>query len=205
MKKYSTFILILIITFNYSCSSTTQIKSSWGEAEKEVAIGKLNKVLVVALFKNETSNRTAEDQMVKYLGGKGVVSYDYFNANFNRKDAAVIQDKIRADGFDGAVTMRLIDVDKEVTYVPGNISTYPRYFYSFSDYYFRSFNYYQTAGNYVNTKTYTVETNVYSIKENKIIWTGLTETTNPDGVEKMTAEIAKVIFNKMMKQGFISK
>ena len=203
MKKYSFWSFIILITFNISCSSSTQIKSSWGEAEKEVAISTLKKVLVVALFKNETSNRNAEDQMIKYLNGKGVVSYNYFTENFNRKDAFAIREKIIADGFDGAVTMRLIDVEKEVTYVPGNISTYPKYFYSFSDYYFRSYNFYQNSGNYVNTKTYTVETNVYSIKENKIIWTGLTKTTNPNGVEKMTAEISKVIYKRMMKQGFI--
>jgi hypothetical protein len=46
---------------------------------------------------------------------------------------------------------------------------------------------------------------VYSIKEDKIIWSGLTETTNPDGVESMTNEIVKTVYKKMVKEGFISK
>ncbi len=61
-----------------SCTST-QITSTWKEPNKEVAIDKLNKVLVVALFKDETSRRRAEDEMAGYLNGKGVVSYNYFD------------------------------------------------------------------------------------------------------------------------------
>ena len=37
------------------------------EPDKTVAIGKLNKVLVVAMLKNETSRHKAEDQMVKVV------------------------------------------------------------------------------------------------------------------------------------------
>lgn len=49
-----------------------------------------------------------------------------------------------------------------------------------------------------------MEVNVYSIKEDKIIWTGLTETTDPKGVRKMTEQIAKVVYKRMRKEGFVS-
>jgi hypothetical protein len=101
--------------------------------------------------------------------------------------------------------MRLIDVDKEQTYTPGNMILYPDYYRNFSGYYYRSWSYYSTPGYYLTTKTYTIEVNVYSIKADKIIWSGLTESTNPDGVKRMTEEVAKVVFNKMVEQGFISK
>jgi hypothetical protein len=45
---------------------------------------------------------------------------------------------------------------------------------------------------------------VYSIKEDRIIWSGLTETTDPDGVKKMTEEVANAVYKKMIKEGFIS-
>ena len=50
-----------------------------------------------------------------------------------------------------------------------------------------------------------METNVYSIKEDKIIWTGLTETVNPDGVDKMIREISKVVYKTMIEEGFVKK
>jgi hypothetical protein len=142
--------------------------------------------------------------MVGYLKGKGVASYNYLDAGTSTKNEQAIRDKIRDDGFDGAVTIRLIDVDKEQVYTPGIISTYPAYYRNFSGYYYRSWSNYSTPGFYSTTKTYTVETNVYSIKEDKIIWTGITATTDPGGVEKLTEEVTRVVYRKMLKEGFIS-
>ena len=187
-----------------SSCSLTKITSTWREPNKEISLNKLNKVLVVALFQNETSRRKAEDQMVSYFYGKGVASYNYLDKDISMKNENAIREKIKNDGFDGAVTMRLLDVDKEDVYSRGNISMYPSYYRNFSGYYFRNWGYFSDPGYYSTTKTYTVETNVFSIKEDKIIWSGITKTTDPSGVTKMTDEIGKAVFNEMVKEGFIS-
>lgn len=202
MKKLLLTTIILSLLLLYSCIST-KVVSSWSEPDKEVTIANLSKVLVVAMFHNETSNRKAEDQMVGYLKGKGVVSYNYLNENFNKKDVVAIRELIKKDGFDGAVTMRLVDVEKEKIYTPGETNYYPSYYRSFSGYYYSWLNYQSTPGYYTTTKTYTVETNVYSIKMDKIIWSGLTQTTDPKGVKNLTDEVAKVVYKKMLKEGFI--
>ena len=204
MKKIIIPALIIITALVSGCSST-HITSSWREPDKSVVVEKLNKVLVVALFKDETSRHRAEDQMAGYLSGKGIASYNYLDASFNKANEELLRRKIKADGFDGAVTMRLVDVEKEKTYTPGNISLYPQYYRFFSGYYHRSWSNYSTPGYYTTTKVYTIETNVYSIKEDRIIWSGLTETTNPDGVKKITEEVAQAVYKKMVKEGFISK
>lgn len=204
MKKIILPALLVGAIIAASCTST-RITSSWREPDKQVAVNKLNKVLVVALFKDETSRHKAEDQMAGYLKGKGIVSYNYLKESFDKKNEDALREKIKKDGFDGAVTMRLVDVDKEENYTRGNISSYPAYYRNFSGYYYRSWSYYSTPGYYTTTKTYTIETNVYSIKEDKIIWSGLTETTNPDGVKKLTEEVAQVVYKKMVEEGFISK
>ena len=196
--------LLIAVTLAASCTST-KITSSWREPDKQVIVEKLNKVLLVALFKDETSRHKAEDQMAGYLKGKGIVSYNYLKEGFDKKNENALRERIKADGFDGAVTMRLVDVDKEENYTRGNISSYPVFYRNFSGYYHRSWSYYSTPGYYSTTKTYTIEANVYSIKEDKIIWSGLTETTNPDGVKKLTEEVAAVVYKKMVKEGFISK
>jgi hypothetical protein len=204
MNKAALAILVIIVLTCTFCTST-KITSSWREPDKLVTMDKLHKVLIVALFKDETNSRKAEDQMFEYLEGKGVVSYSYLNAKINKKNEEYIRTKIKADGFDGAVTMRLIDVDKDKTYIPGSIATYPMFYRNFSGYYSRTWMVNSAPGYYATTRTYIVEVNVYSIKEDKIIWTGITESTNPDAVKKMTAEIAKVIYKKMLQEGFIGK
>jgi hypothetical protein len=195
---------VFIISLLSACT-TTKITSSWSDPDKKITINQLNKVLVVALFKSETSRHKAEDEMAGYLNGSGVVSYNYLNENFNKQNQEGIRDKIKADGFDGAITMRLLDVEKERGYSPETINTSPLYYRSFSGYYYRNLPYYANQTYYFTTKIYTVETNVYSIKEDKIIWTALTKTTNPKGVDKMTNEIASVVYKRMRKEGFVNK
>ena len=202
MKKV--ILCFLTLVFLSSCGST-RITSSWREPNKQLVINNLSKVLVVALFKSETSRHKAEDEMVRYLNGRGVVSYNYLNDNFNTKSEEAIHEKISVDGFDGAITMRLIDVEQEKSYSYGNNSFYSPFSQSFGGYYLSNLSFYSNPTYYFTTKIYTVETNVYSIKEKKIIWTGLTETVDPEGVDKMTSEIAKVVYKKMLQEGFIKK
>ena len=81
MKKIilTTFIISLL-----SSCSTTRITSSWSEPDKRISIDQLKKVLVVALFKNETSRHKSEDEMAGYLRGSAVVSYEYLNKSINK-------------------------------------------------------------------------------------------------------------------------
>lgn len=202
--KYFTIVPYFFILFILSSCNSTRMISTWREPNKEISLNKLNKVLVVALFQNETTRRKVEDQLVGYFNGKGVTAYDYLDKSISETNEEAIRDKIKNDGFDGAITMRLLDVDKEKSYTRSNIALYPSYYNNFSGYYYRNWPYYFDSGYYLTTKIFTVETNVFSIKEDKIIWTGITKTTDPSGVVTMTEEIAKEVFNQMLKEGFIS-
>ena len=42
-------------------------------------------------------------------------------------------------------------------------------------------------------------------KDNKIIWSGITETFEPNGIRKMTNEISRVVYRQMVAEGFIRK
>ena len=199
LKLINIFLTMLIIS---SCAST-KIVESWKEPNKQITLDKLKKVLVVAMFKDETSNRKAEDQMVKFLKGKGIQSYNYLNKNFDKSKVETIQNKIKKDGFDAAVTMRLIDVDKETIYQRNGVNRFPNNYRDFSNYYYESAISYYNPDNYITTKTYTIETNIYSITENKIIWSALTETSDPKGVNKMTEDVTQAVYKQMIKDRLI--
>ena len=195
-------ITITALVFVSSCANT-KIVSSWKMPNKEVKIDQLRKVLVVALFDKQTTMRKAEDEMVSYLQGSGVASYNYLSDNYNTKDEVALHNKLKKDSFDGAITMRLVDVEQETVYTPSNVQYYPSYNRTFSGYFIRNYGYSYTPGYYTNTQNYIVETNIYSIKENKIIWTGITKSTKPNGVNKMTDEIVAVIYKKLKVEKFI--
>ncbi|REC79279.1 hypothetical protein DRF60_05445 [Chryseobacterium elymi] len=187
-----------------SCSST-HIASSWRDPDKHIHPTDWKKVLVMALLTNETNRRSAEDEMAKYLDGKGITSYSYLDENFNAKDEQALRSKIKKDSFDAAITMRLIDVDKEKVYTPQQYYMYPMYYNDFITYYYRNWMYYNIPGYYTITKKFIIETIIYSIKDDKIIWSGITETYDPKGVKRLTNEIARTLRNKMQQEGFIEK
>ncbi len=197
-------IFATFLFFTFSCKST-KIASSWKEPGKQVDLKNLNKILVVAMLKNENSRHQAESEMVEFLGGKGVASYDYLKVNFNKSNEEALRDKIKKDGFDGAITMRLLDVERERNYTLSYIGPNGWNPISFPNYYYRSWPNNQENGYYLTTKTFVVEIAIFSIIEDKIIWTSETRTINPEGVDKMTKEISKVLYKRMVKEGFLAK
>ncbi|MEN9570577.1 MAG: hypothetical protein RL172_1808 [Bacteroidota bacterium] len=208
MKQLFMVGILLTALITSSCNST-KIAKSWRDADTQVSLDKLDKILVVAMLRNEANRRSTEDKLVAMLKNKGVTgipSYQYIGGTEVKKEISeAIREQLHADGFDGAITMRLVDVDKEVNYTPGTFSTYPVYYRSFGGYMRRGWEYYSTPDRYYTTKTYSVETNVFSIKKDKLIWSSLTESTDPGGVDKMTDEVSKVVYKSMLKEGFITQ
>lgn len=125
--------LLPMVVFFAGCGKVAHVEKSWRDPEVAVDITSLNKVLVMALLKKETNRRNTEDQLVAMLNGKGVASYVYFANTIPEEKENEIKQKLREEGFDGAVVMRLADVDKDVKYVPGNYNSFPPYTVDFGD------------------------------------------------------------------------
>ncbi|MBK8686049.1 MAG: hypothetical protein IPN26_14315 [Bacteroidetes bacterium] len=106
--------------------------------------------------------------------------------------------------FDGAILLRLIDIDREVYVRPGApFSSYPNYYQNFNGLFYRSWEIYSMPDHSINMKTYTVEITLFSIPQDKIIWTAITESISPSSIEQMTKEIAKVVYKKLKKVGLL--
>jgi hypothetical protein len=199
MKKIliaASFLLVL-----QACGPSTKITKSWRDPESSINPQTFSKVIISAFIRDESGRRTVEDELVKRLNGKGVASY---TMNFSGLDttagSTALQDKLKSEGFDGAIVMRLVDVEKEVNYVPG--TTYPTYYGRYGGYYGGYYGY-GSPGYYQEDKVYNVETNIYSLKTDKLMWSGTTATTNPSNLNKTINEIADVIADKMRQEGFL--
>src|SRR5713226_8063653 len=95
------------------CGTTAVIEKSWRDPGVTIDMSKLNKVMVVALLKNDTYRHTAEDEMVALLHGKGVASYNYLNKDVKESQEPALREKLKNEGFDGIITMKLADVTKD--------------------------------------------------------------------------------------------
>lgn len=186
----------LATTILVSCGPSTKIEKSWMEPGASVTPGGTNKTLVVAMVKDETSRRVIEDQIAKRIGGGAVSSYTIIPSG--NEDA--LKQKVTEGNFTHVLLMRLADIEKETSYVPG---TTTGYYGGYGRYYGYGYGMYSTPGYYTTDKNYFVETTVYSVNPDKLLWTGTTKSVNPSKIEKAVNEIADVVSEKMKKDGFL--
>jgi hypothetical protein len=194
---------LLVITTIVSCSPSTKIEKSWMEPGSSIAPNPQNKVMVIAMVKDETSRRVIEDELVKRMKTPGVASYRFLtNEMIKAASDEALNNLIAKENCTHILLMRLADVEKETSYVPGTTTAY---YGGYGRYYGYGAYGYSSPGYYTTDKNYFIETTLYSVSPNKLLWTGTTKTVNPSKVDKAVNEIADVVIAKMKEDGFLKK
>jgi len=173
------------------CGPSTKIEKTWTDPSfTPASVPSYKKILVMGLLKDESTRRIAEDKMVAaFKNVTAVQSYSYLQPSDTIRSE--VEDKLKKDGFDGVVIMRLADVDKSVSYVPGT---------GYGGWYgYR----YSSPGYYQEDKTFYVETNFYSLPETKLLWSGTTSSLNPGKLDRTVDDIVSTLKGQLQKQKLI--
>jgi hypothetical protein len=200
MKK-----LFIILGFSslMGCGPSTEIVKSWRDPASVISENGTQKIFVLGLVKDESSRRIVEDNLVKRMNGKGVASYTIISEEMVKAAKEDhLEEQLTKGGFTHMLLVRLADIEKETSYVPGSTSGY---YGGYGRFYGYGAGMYSSPGYYQEDKNYYVETAVYSIVPNKLLWTGTTKTVNPSKMEKTINEIADIVGDKMRKDGFYIK
>ena len=185
-----------------SCGASTSLKNSWRDPSVTGPL-EFNKVLVAMVTKDGSTRRTVEDDVAQRITAnrkvEAVPSYTILLES-DLQDKEHARQIVEQAGFDGAVMLRVVGVDKETTYVPG---TYPSPYYNFWGYYDYAWPAVYDPG-YMQTDTIVnIETMVYSIKDGKLVWTGTTESFNPSDLDDLVEGIGATVSQEMTKQGLL--
>ena len=199
--KSSRIPLLLLLSFLMSCTSTSLV-SSWRNPDTTVDANKLSKVWVMCLVKDETTRRVAEDELAKRRPGVFIPTYNEYPSNMLVNQTDLVNKKIGESGYDGIIIMRLVEKEQATSYVPGS---YPTYYGGWYGYYGYAAPMYYDPGYYRTDEYYSVETNVYSLNPDKLIWSGITETVNPNSIPTTMSEIVSAITAQMKKEGFLAE
>jgi hypothetical protein len=194
------FLLGFFIVALSACGPSTQIVDSWRDPDVVVDTSNVHKFVVAALLKNQTMRRQVEDEMAAQFPGKAVQSYTELGVEDLKDDDAVYNQKLKNDGYDGIVIMRLVDVEKSTRYVPG---ANPAYYGSWRRYWRYSWTGFYDPGYYTTDKAFNVEVTVYSLIRDKLIWSANTSTVNPSGRGELFSDVARAVVKRMKKEGFL--
>jgi hypothetical protein len=187
------------------CAST-KFNVSWKAPEAGPLNFKGKKVAALVISKDESVRFGAEDALAREitkLGATGVPAYSVIPKEL-LQDKEKAKEFLAKGGVVGAVTMRVVGKDQ-------NISSSPATYYSGTAYAtFWGGGYYGTGWGgvydpgYLRTDTIvSVETLVYSLEQDKLVWAGRSETTNPEKVRTFVAELAVGAAAQMKKLGLV--
>jgi hypothetical protein len=208
MFRTVTIVLICVSLFVITnTASSAKIKSSWKNPAATATSLQFKKILVVAIIKQEFTRKVGEDKAVQIIkaGGKSdaVPSYEILSADdLDDKDQA--KAKIEGMGFDGAILMKTAGAEDSIRYDTDETSDVWYPYYGFWDVYSAAWGAVYNATSNVETSVY-IETMFYSLKDNKLIWSSITEVKDPKHAAQVVGEIAEVTTKQLQKEGLLSK
>lgn len=184
-----------------SCASAPALKDSW--RDPSVPSLEPKKTLVVALSAEESFRRVAEDQIVSQLAaGRAAPSYGLIAAA-DLKDSKQAAETARAQGFDSALVVRVLEVEKLEQHVP---AAYTPVFLHFSNQGNTAAYYYPTRfdeGYTYLEKTFRVETSLYTLAEDKLVWSGVVEVRDPGSVRELAELNSGAVLPELRKLNLI--
>ena len=169
------------------CAST-EIVSVW----KDPDLGRVpfRKVLVVFQHSDPAIRRVLEEEMARDIPGSTPAHALFSDAEV--RDMERVKARVRAEGFDSAVIMRIVSVDREVSYRPGRLYAAPGFYRDFWGYWGYGWSSVYDPGYLRSDRIVTIATNVYSVADDKLVFASQSETFNPQSLRSAIAEVVKV-------------
>jgi hypothetical protein len=192
--------LALVMAVGALACATTEFKSTWRDPTAQPVALRGQPVAAFMITPNESTRRAGEDILARELsarGVRGIPGYQLTGAQPVR-DSEALRRKLERAGIDGTVIMRVVDRRQEVNYIPGG----PAYgsMYGYWDYGWGMMGH----PGYLETDTIvSVETLVYSLPQDKLLWGGVSETTDPANLDSFIKEIVKKAGDEIRKAGLL--
>jgi len=213
LKKPMMLILLMSLLLVSSCSTQTQLYERWHD--DQYFGPKLQKVLVLGVFKDDTQRRRFESNFVQAVDKKGKRAVAGYTIMPNADDYDTKEDIVRAVKKIGADAVLITSfkgvVEKEnkvpprVDYVPRMGVGNGRYGYGFGGYYGSRYETVYRPGYTKVDKIVQLETQVFSVKSEKLVWSGKTKSINASSADKITKELVTLVINDMKQSGLIGK
>jgi hypothetical protein len=162
-------------------------------------------ILVLGINGKAVNRAEFEDQLSAGITRPGIVAIPSYSLlprpNSTPLDMNQLRDVVQGQSIDAIVASRLIKVKKSVTEIPGQIYTPYPYYNSFYGYYGTIYPEVYSADYLRVERTAQIETNFYSTlkADGELIWTGTSDTVNPQSPSKAIGAVSKLIVQELEK------
>jgi hypothetical protein len=207
LKRRALLILAVITGIALTGSKSTKLIFTW--LNPKYTGTHFKNIMVLGINGRASVRAQFEDQLCASIARPGIQcspSYSLIpRPTGTPLDMNDLRDVVRGQNIDAIVASRLVKVDKTVTYIPGQ--AYPLYpvYGTFYGYYGAIYPVVYSPDYLRVDKTAQVETNFYSTAEpdGELVWTGTSDTVNPQSPNKAIDALSKLIVQELQKQNII--
>jgi hypothetical protein len=198
----------MLLTVSLVGCASTKLVEVWQDASYT---GRpLAKVLVVAIASEERNRRIFEDSFAREFreqGVEAVAGYSVLSGDAALEQEAISR-AIEAKGFDGVVISHHAGSDEETVYYPGRTRTEAwgnggHRGRGYDGYYRRTWETVSDPGYVAEFTTIFIETNIYETGEQKLIWSGRSESYDPKSTLEIIDALSKEVIASMKKGGLL--
>ena len=208
-KRYVLPIIIAIFSsiFFTSCGPTTEIIGEWSEDEYKTE--SIEKLLILGIVdqKKPLLRRKFEDGLVDAFNSGGVnavASMDYMPYD-ELIDSTSFEKYFSDLELDAVLVSRLVGIDKDRKVKAGYAYVIPyNSYYGFYGHYYASVQYANSSSYLSKNVVVVLETNLYETKDKKLIWSGISETIDPDKASDVIKSLGAVLADKLTREGFLA-
>jgi len=198
MRSISTALLVASL-LGMSCASSS-MSSTWKDPSAQPISVAGKKAVAVVMSPNPGQRRAAETSVANEITKRGlqtIPSYVLLPEGAAR-DTAQARRVLQEAGVEIVVSMKVVDSKERTTYTPGTAyygSTWGYWGYGWGAAY--------SPGYMTTDQIVSVETLIFSVSQNKLVWAGQSETTNPSNIDSFIAELVHVVGNEVRKSGIL--
>jgi hypothetical protein len=180
--------------------------STWKAPEASTTSFAGKKVAALVISDDQDLRVSGEEALVRELAAlglaRGVASYRMIPRE-ELRDPAKAKGWYERAGVDGIVSMRLVSAETRKTWEPSVwVSSSYNTLWGYYPYGWGS-AYAVGTGRTREDTLAVIETLVFSVPANKLLWAGVTETTNPKDAATVIGDVVKATVKEMTKQGLL--
>jgi len=183
-----------------ACYHSTQLAATWRDPGVDGPLH-FRKPIAVFVSNSDVFRRMMEDKIAGQLMN-GTPSYRVIKGEVT--DGAKIRERLADAGYDGAVIMRVVDVQNLITYTPGTYWYGGPPYSTFAGYWGTAWGYPYDPAYVTEDKVVSIETQIYSLKNDKLLWAARSETTNPRSVSRLGDSVIRHVIKELHKEGLMA-
>ena len=197
-------VALLVLT---GCGTSTRFINTWKAPDAApLALRAGDTVVAMVISRNEVTRRSGEDALAAELSRRGlrvIPAYTVLTVEqAMQRDSAL--ETLRQTGAVAAFVVRPLRTTQEATYVPPTYSA-PSPYGRWGPYYGYGWGAPYGPGYVVTDTVVRLEVLAYDLRQEKLIWAGQSETTNPDSLDSFARDVVKTAVREMTRAGVLAE